>query len=281
MNPHGLDADGHYSTARDIAAVTMYALDNEPTFAATIHTAEYEAEGHLITNTNRLLGDYDGLIGGKTGVTDNAGYCLMQVAERDGRRIITVLLGSTPDAWYDDAEALLDYGFAVTAVPGSTPNYGQITFGTAPAIAAPASQPVMGLAVTSAGEGTAFVSQTAIIDVPRRSPWFWIVTAVVVAPLSLIILTQLQRTLRRRSIRHVRRTSPVSVPATGNVFYYTDSVEWRQEPTNQVTATHWQNAAPDYHFAETTEWRVPQPRHERRRDDRRTYPVFSPSFSGD
>ncbi|MEX1159038.1 MAG: hypothetical protein WEC79_08940, partial [Thermomicrobiales bacterium] len=125
-NPHGLDTDGHYSTARDIAALTLYALDHEPTFAATLQTAQYQAEGHAITNTNRLLGEYDGLIGGKTGVTDNAGYCLMQIAEIDGRRVIVVLLGSTPDAWYADAEALLDYGIAATAVPGTATRYGQI-----------------------------------------------------------------------------------------------------------------------------------------------------------
>ncbi len=56
VNPHGLDADGHYSTARDIAALTLFALDHEPAFAATLQTAEYESEGHAITNTNRLLG---------------------------------------------------------------------------------------------------------------------------------------------------------------------------------------------------------------------------------
>jgi serine-type D-Ala-D-Ala carboxypeptidase (penicillin-binding protein 5/6) len=201
VNPHGLDAGGHYSTARDVAALTLYALDHEPTYSATLHTTEYEAEGHAITNTNRLLGVYDGLVGGKTGVTDNAGYCLMQVAERNGQRVIVVLLGSTPDAWYDDAEALLDYGFAATAVPGAATRYGQITFATSSAITVPVSQAIDGLAVTDAGQGASLVSQTEIVGTSRRSPWLWIVAALVLAPVSLLTLSQLQRGLIRRTAR--------------------------------------------------------------------------------
>lgn len=281
VNPHGLDADGHVSTARDIAAVTMYALSHEPTFASTIHTAEYEAEGHVITNTNRLLGTYTGLIGGKTGVTDNAGYCLMQVAERDGHRVIAVLLGSTPDAWYDDAELLLDYGFMALATPGAAVTTDRISFATAPAIAVPVSQPVAGLAVTSSGPGTALVSQTAVIDTPRRSPWLWIVTAVVIAPISLLILSQLQRALRGRNDRPVRRHSRhVPVSHLGQVVY-TTSIDRQSIASAHRATVEWQHADADFRFDETTEWRVPTAQSEPRRGDRPRNPVFSPSFSGD
>lgn len=283
VNPHGLDADGHYSTAHDIAAVTLYALDHEPSFAATIHTAEYEAEGHLITNTNRLLGSYDGLIGGKTGVTDNAGYCLMQVAERDGRRIITVLLGSTPDTWYDDAEALLDYGFAATAVAGTATRYGQISFATAPAVSVPAPVGVTGLAVTDTGLGSALVSQTAISNAQRRSPWLWIISAAVIAPASLLILSQLQSGLRRRTSRSARRRPAVTAATQYReqvVYYETDLVAALRQDAD-FAPTAWENIAPDYRFDETTELRIPTSHPERRRAGRPRYPAFSPSYSGD
>ena len=282
VNPHGLDAEGHYSSARDIAALTLYALDHEPAFGATLQTPVYDAEGHAITNTNRLLGVYDGLIGGKTGVTDNAGYSLMQVAERNGQRIITVLLGSTPDAWYDDAEALLDYGFAATAVPGAATRYGQISFATAPAVTAPAARAVDGLAVTDAGLGSALVSQTAIAGTPRRSPWLWIITAAVLAPASLLMLSQLQRGMGRRTSRASRlRPDQAAAPQTGQVVYYDTNLIPSSHPLGHFESATWENIAPDYRFDETTEWRVPISQPSRRREDRLHYPAFSPSYGGD
>lgn len=282
VNPHGLDADGHYSTARDIAALTMYALDREPTFAATIQTPEYEAEGHAITNTNRLLGVYDGLMGGKTGVTDNAGYCLMQVAERNGQRVIVVLLGSTPDAWYDDAEALLDYGFAATAIAGAATRYGQITFSTAPTIAAPVAQAMDGLAVSDAGLGASVVSQTDITMTTRRSPWLWIISAVVLAPASLLMLSQIQRGMSRRDSRASRRRpAHVAAPHAGQVVYYDTDLSAPRYPRDMSEPASWENVTPDYRFDETTEWQIPASNPGRRRDDRPRYPAFSPSYGGD
>jgi serine-type D-Ala-D-Ala carboxypeptidase (penicillin-binding protein 5/6) len=113
-NPHGLDQTGHYSSPRDIAAITMYALNN-PVFRQIIAAPYYASEGREIYNVNRLLGAYPGLLGGKTGVTEQAGYCLVQVAQRDGRTVIAVVMGSNPQEWYRDAEALLDAGFAELA----------------------------------------------------------------------------------------------------------------------------------------------------------------------
>jgi D-alanyl-D-alanine carboxypeptidase len=280
VNPHGLDADGHYSTARDLAALTIYALNHEPTFASVISTPEYSGEGHHVTNTNRLLGSYEGLIGGKTGVTDNAGYCLMQVAEQNGRRIVVVLLGSTPEYWYADAEALLDYGFAASAIPGAAPRFGQISFASAPAVTAPTSEPIAGLAVTESAAGTAVVSQLDIAGTPRRSPWLWIVSAIVVAPAALVTVTQFQRGSQRRS--HRRTTRPaVARPRAAIRTTYDQAPAWRMEEGSAAGTANWQHVAPDYHFDETMDWRLPAARPTRNREDRSRQPVLFPSYGGD
>lgn len=111
MNPHGLDQDGHVTTARDLAAITIYAL-KDPTFRQIIGSSSYSGDGFELRQVNRLLGSYPGLIGGKTGITDNAGYCLVEVAERDGHTIVAVVMKSTATDWYDDATTLLDFGFS-------------------------------------------------------------------------------------------------------------------------------------------------------------------------
>lgn len=110
MNPHGLDTDGHYSSAYDLALLARAVLNN-PTLVIIFGTLRYSAEGFTLQNTNQLLGSYPGLIGGKTGWTDNAGRCLVLVAERAGKREIVVLLHSTDDAWFADGAALLNAGW--------------------------------------------------------------------------------------------------------------------------------------------------------------------------
>ena len=79
-----------------------------------IGTASFTtADGnYTVTNTNKLLNNYSGLIGGKTGYDDDSGYCLVEFAERDGSRMISVTLdGEAPDIWYQDNASLLDLGF--------------------------------------------------------------------------------------------------------------------------------------------------------------------------
>lgn len=119
-NPHGLDEAEHYSSAHDIAAMTMLALKTEPDFVRILAAPGYSAEGVTFDQRNQLIGNYPGAIGGKTGITDDAGYCLMSIAQRDGRTLISVVLGSTADNWYTDSMALLDHGFGIptsTAIP--------------------------------------------------------------------------------------------------------------------------------------------------------------------
>lgn len=105
-NPHGLDAEGHYSSAYDLALLAKAALAN-PAFATIVATPAKELEGWQFHTTNQLLGAYPGVDGVKTGTTDDAGECLVASAMRQGHRVITVVLGSTDR--YTDTRALLDF----------------------------------------------------------------------------------------------------------------------------------------------------------------------------
>lgn len=115
-NPHGLDGQTHYTTARELAMITKAALANEA-FAAIVGTAkktiEFELDGihseRLLINHNRLLRLYEGAVGVKTGYTKRSGRCLVSCAERNGVRLIAVTLNA-PDDW-DDHTKMLDFGF--------------------------------------------------------------------------------------------------------------------------------------------------------------------------
>lgn len=114
VNPSGLDADGHYTTAYDLAMLTAEALSN-PVFADICRCADARVEFgnppylRSLANSNKMLWQYEGCIGVKTGFTDNARRCLVSAAERDGVRLIAVTLNA-PDDW-NDHRAMLDYGF--------------------------------------------------------------------------------------------------------------------------------------------------------------------------
>ena len=116
VNPHGLDAEGHYTTAYELALITREALRN-PVFREICSTRRKtiplrgEEGVRLLLNHNRLLSTYEGCIGGKTGYTKKTGRCLVSAAERDGVTLIAVTL-SAPDDWRDHA-SMLDYGFAL------------------------------------------------------------------------------------------------------------------------------------------------------------------------
>ena len=91
-SPHGLDDDEHYTTAYDLALITKEALKND-TFRQIIGTKHFTAGKRHFTNTNAFLGNVEGVDGGKTGFTNNAGRCIVLTSEREGMRIITVLFG--------------------------------------------------------------------------------------------------------------------------------------------------------------------------------------------
>ncbi|MEG1165046.1 MAG: D-alanyl-D-alanine carboxypeptidase family protein [Oscillospiraceae bacterium] len=108
-NPHGLDAEGHYSTAADLAAITRSAMENE-LFAKIVSTKTYTVGEQSYMNHNKLLWNYEGAIGVKTGYTIAAGRSLVSCAERNGLRLICVTL-SDPNDWCDH-KALYDWGFS-------------------------------------------------------------------------------------------------------------------------------------------------------------------------
>lgn len=112
-NPHGLPARGHYSTARDLAVLARAIIADFPEFYGLYAEREFAYNDIKQQNRNALLARDPTVDGLKTGYTDAAGYCLVGSAERDGMRLITVVLGApTPRARNDGAQKLLEYGFA-------------------------------------------------------------------------------------------------------------------------------------------------------------------------
>lgn len=117
VNCTGLPAEGHYTTARDVAVMAAE-LIRHPTYFdySTIWMDEVEhPDGRVtsLTNTNRLTQLYEGCDGVKTGSTSEAGYCMAATAKRGDMRLIAVVLGSeTGKIRFDQAAKLLDHGFA-------------------------------------------------------------------------------------------------------------------------------------------------------------------------
>jgi hypothetical protein len=107
-NPHGLDADGHYSSAYDLAVMARYGYQN-PKFYAIASARHYNADGFDLWNLNKLMPVYAGADGVKPGFTDNAGRCLVGSAVRDGHRVFVVALKSADPTV--DSIAMLDYAF--------------------------------------------------------------------------------------------------------------------------------------------------------------------------
>lgn len=114
VTPHGLDVPGHYATARDLARVGL-AILRSPLLSEIVDTPAATITGVRgtvrLVNTNPLLESYPDVIGIKTGYTRGAGDVLVAAAERAGRKLIAVAMGSASAA--SDARALLDYGFRV------------------------------------------------------------------------------------------------------------------------------------------------------------------------
>ena len=109
VNPNGLDAPDHYSTARDLAILAAYAMEN-PIFCKTVSTKSVTVGQRYLTNHNKLLWRLDGADGVKTGYTRASGRILVSSAARNGRRLIGVTINA-PDDW-NDHEALLNEGFS-------------------------------------------------------------------------------------------------------------------------------------------------------------------------
>jgi len=109
VNPNGLDDEEHYSTAYDLALLGQAALKNE-TLREIMSTKSIQVAGRSLTNHNKLLWQYEGCGGMKTGYTIAAGRTLVSCATRNGQTLICVTLND-PNDWQDHAR-LFDYGFA-------------------------------------------------------------------------------------------------------------------------------------------------------------------------
>lgn len=113
-NPHGLDAEEHYTTAHDLALIARQLL-RHPLLKTIVSTKKIclsptnLCDGRVLVNHNKLLRTYEGAIGVKTGYTKRSGRCLVSAAEQDGLTLIAVTLNA-PDDWQDHTR-LLDAGF--------------------------------------------------------------------------------------------------------------------------------------------------------------------------
>ena len=109
VNPNGLDSPGHYSTARDMAILAAYAMEN-PIFYQTVSTKTVTAGGRSLRNHNKLLWQLEGADGVKTGFTKKAGRILVSSCTRDNRRLICVTMNDGND--WQDHRNLMERGFS-------------------------------------------------------------------------------------------------------------------------------------------------------------------------
>ena len=119
VTPNGLDAEGHYTTARDLAVIASYAIKNEK-FIKVTNTSSYQfkeikkGRGFSVSNKNRFLYMMEGAIGIKTGFTGDAGYCFVGAIKRTDKTLISVVLGCgwppSKNLKWSDTKELMSYG---------------------------------------------------------------------------------------------------------------------------------------------------------------------------
>ena len=116
LNAHGLDTEGHVSTARDMATIAQELLKHEKILEFTSIYEDYlkknDGSSIWLVNTNKLVRFYEGVDGLKTGFTKEAGYCLTSTAQKNNLRLISVVMGEpTSDERSSDTTNMLNYGF--------------------------------------------------------------------------------------------------------------------------------------------------------------------------
>ena len=142
LNPTGLPAEGHVTSAYDIALMSRELILHHPDLRrfTTIWMDTIRGGEFGLSNTNKLIRFYEGATGLKTGSTDAAGYCIRATAERSGMELIAVVLGGeTSQQRFEDAKTLLNYGFSTYALADVTPAERQIVpvkLGRAPSVEA-------------------------------------------------------------------------------------------------------------------------------------------------
>ena len=135
VNPTGLDEKKHYSSAYDLAIIASELMKHNDVFKYTTLYEDYLRKNtdnkFWLVNTNKLLKSYKGVDGLKTGMTDDAGYCMAVTAKRDGMRILAIVLGEKEGKVRNKETAeLLDYGFnsyEVITVKNKGDKVGEIT----------------------------------------------------------------------------------------------------------------------------------------------------------
>ena len=124
VNPTGLPAQGHVTSAYDIALMSRALILHHPDIRrfTTIWMDTIRGGEFGLSNTNKLIRFYEGATGLKTGSTGSAGYCISATAERDGMELIAVVLGGeTSQQRFEDAKTLLNYGFSAYALAHVAP----------------------------------------------------------------------------------------------------------------------------------------------------------------
>ena len=169
VNACGLDEAGHLSTARDVALMSREMLlhHTEVRDYCSIWMDTLRGGATQLVNTNKLLKSYRGITGLKTGTTGQAGVCISASAERDGLRLIAVVLGSASGKErFQAASTLLDYGFAhyesaAAALPGDAPQTLPVEHGTAATV--PLNYESPGHCLMPKGEGGTL---EAVVELP-------------------------------------------------------------------------------------------------------------------
>lgn len=172
-NACGLDAETHLSTARDVATMSREMLlhHTEVRDYCSIWMDSLRDGATQLVNTNKLLKSYSGITGLKTGTTSKAGVCITASAERNGLRLIAVVLGSASGKErFEAATALLDYGFAnyesvAAQLPENAPESLPVLRGTADAVALQYDAPQRCL--MPKGQGSAL---TVEVQLPENLP---------------------------------------------------------------------------------------------------------------
>ncbi|MQA24444.1 MAG: D-alanyl-D-alanine carboxypeptidase [Micromonosporaceae bacterium] len=196
VTPSGLDGPGQFTSAYDLALIARacFARDDFRRYAATerakIPAQKPKYRGFQIQNDNRLLFEYEGALGGKTGFTDLARHTFVGAAERDGRRLVVTLLGAErrPSPTWQQGAALLDWGFALPAdaAVGRLVEPGEVERAAA-SRAAGAGPSANGLAVAPGGTG--------------ELPWWGVAVVlawiVLVAAVALLAVSRWRRPRRR------------------------------------------------------------------------------------
>ncbi len=157
-NCNGLDEEGHVTSAYDVALMSRELMTHEKIFDYTLTWMDSVRNGETqLVNTNKLIRSYQGITGLKTGTTSQAGSCITATAERNGLELIAVVLGAdSTDHRFQDAAALLDYGFAnwkVVVPEAPVLERVPVSRGMAPDVAAQAGEsPKLLLKATETGE---------------------------------------------------------------------------------------------------------------------------------